>query len=66
MKHPDGDPTLDRLALERANPKIIGCNLHGYAMAGPALDDIDRAFRAKFCHACPDRVSRPAGWTFYD
>lgn len=66
MKHPDRDPTLDRLGLERANPKIIGCNLHMYTMAGQALDDIDRTFRAKFCNACPNRVSRPSGWTFYD
>jgi hypothetical protein len=57
---------LDRLALERANPKIIGCNLHKYTLAGRELDNIDRAFKAKFCDACPDRVPRPAGWTFYD
>jgi hypothetical protein len=66
MKHPGRDPALDRLALERANPKIIGCNLHKYAMAGRELDNIDRAFKAKFCDVCPDRVPRPAGWTFYD
>jgi hypothetical protein len=66
MKHPGGDPMLDRLALERANPKIIGCNLHRYAIAGRELDSTDRAFKAKFCEACPDRVPRPAGWTFYD
>jgi hypothetical protein len=65
MKHPGRDLMLDRLALERANPKIIGCNLHRYALAGRELDNIDRAFKAKFCNACPDRVPRPAGWTFY-
>src|SRR6266404_2525622 len=40
MKHPGGDPMLDRLALERANPKIIGCNLHRYASDGLELDNI--------------------------
>jgi hypothetical protein len=66
MKHPGRDPMLDRLALERANPKIIGCNLHRYAIAGRELDNIDQAFKAEFCDVCPDRVPRPAGWTFYD
>jgi hypothetical protein len=66
MKYPGGDPMLERLALERANPKIVGCNLHGYGLAGRTLDDIDRAFKAKFCDACVDRVPRPAGWTFYN
>ncbi len=66
MKHPGRDPMLDRLELGRANPKIMGCNLHGYAIAGKELDDIDWAFKAKFCDACPDGVPRPAGWTFSD
>jgi hypothetical protein len=30
------------------------------------LDNIDQAFKAKYCDACPGRVPRPAGWTFYD
>ena len=66
MNHPAGDPMLVRLALERANPKIICCNLHRYAMAGRELDNIDRAFKAEFCNACPDRIPRPADWTFYN
>jgi hypothetical protein len=66
MKHPGGDPMLDRLALERANPKIIGCNLHRYAWGGRELDNIDREFKTRFCNSCPDRVPRPADWTFYD
>jgi hypothetical protein len=66
MRHPICDPTLDRLALERANPKIIGCGLHRYAIGGRALDDIDQRFKAQFCDACPDKIPRPAGWTFYD
>lgn len=66
MRHPYSDPMLDRLALERANPKIIGCGLHRYAIGGRALDDIDRQFKARFCDACTDKVPRPAGWTFYD
>lgn len=49
MKHPGGDPMLDRLALERANPKIIGCNLHRYALGGRELDNIDQEFRTRFC-----------------
>jgi len=66
MKHPGRDLMLDRLALERANPKIIGCNLHRYAIAGRELDNIDQAFKAEFCHVCPDRVPRPVGWNFHD
>jgi hypothetical protein len=66
IKHPGGDPMLDRLALDRANPKIVGCNLRKYAVAGRDLDNIDQAFKAKFCDVCPDRVPRPSGWTFYD
>ena len=66
MKHPGGDPMLDRLALERANPKIIGCNLHRYALDGRELDHIDREFKRRFCSSCPDRVPRPVDWTFYD
>ena len=66
MRHPRGDPMLDRLALERANPKIIGCGLHRHAIGGGALDDIEQQFKEWFCDACPDKVPRPAGWTFYD
>jgi hypothetical protein len=66
MRHPAGDPMLVRLALERANPKIIVCTLHRYGTAGRELDNIDPAFKAKYCDACADRVPRPAGWTFYD
>jgi hypothetical protein len=66
MKHPGGDPMLDRLALERANPKIVGCNLHRYALGGRELDNIDREFKKRFCDSCSDRVPRPADWTFYD
>jgi hypothetical protein len=66
MRHPYSDPTLDRLALERANPKIIGCALHRYTIGGRALDDIDRQFKARYCAACTDKAPRPAGWTFYD
>ena len=66
MKHPGGDPLLDRLALERANPKIIGCNLHRYALGGRELDDMDQAFKTRFCNSCSDRIPRPADWTFYD
>ena len=66
MKHPGGDSMLDRLALERANPKIIGCNFHRYALGGRELDNIDRGFKTRFCNSCSDRVPRPADWTFYD
>ena len=59
------NPSLDRLSLEWANPKIIGCALHRYAIYGPALDQIDREFQARFCDACTDRTPRPAGWTYY-
>jgi len=66
MRHPYSDLTLERLALERANPKIIGCGLHRYAIGGRALDDIDQRFTTRYCDACADKVPRPAGWTFYD
>jgi hypothetical protein len=66
MRHPYGDPMLDRLALERANPKIIGCNVYRYALGGRSLDDIDEKFRRRFCSTCLKRSPRPAGWTFYD
>lgn len=66
MRHPGSDPALDRLALERANPKIIGCALHRYAIGGRALDDIDQQFKGRYCDACTDKAPRPAGWTFYD
>ena len=66
MKHPGGDPMLDRLALERANPKIIFCDQHRYALGGRELDNIDREFKTRFCDSCSDRIPRPADWTFYD
>ena len=65
MPHPHHDRSLDRLALERANPKIIRCQLHQHALGDRTLDDIDREFNVRFCDACPDKVPRPAGWTFY-
>ena len=66
MSHPAGDPMRVRLALAKANPKIIVCTRHRYPIGGRALDNIDQAFKAKYCDACPDRIPRPAGWTFYD
>ena len=63
---PYGNLMLDRLALERANPKIIGCELHQYAIGGRALDDIDRQFKTRFCATCPDKDPRPSDWSFYD
>jgi hypothetical protein len=65
-RHPFGDPMLDRLGLERANPKIIICQLHRYTHSGLDLDDVNREFKSKFCDACPDRDPRPADWAFYD
>jgi hypothetical protein len=66
MRHPFGNPMLDRLALERANPKIIGCELHRHTIGGRALDDINREFKARFCDTCPDKDPRPSDWSFYD
>ncbi len=66
MRHPLGDPMLDRLGLERANRKIIACQLHDYMLGGHQLDNINREFKGKFCDACADRTPRPADWTFYD
>lgn len=66
MRHPAGNPILDRLGLERANPKIIGCNIYRYALGGQSLDEIDEEFKRRFCSTCLKRTPRPAGWSFYD
>src|SRR5580658_6442445 len=66
MDHPAADPMLVRLGLERANPKIIGCDLYRYAIAGRTFDGINEKFVAKFCSTCLQRSPRPAGWTFYE
>jgi len=66
MRHPASDPMLDRWGLERANPKIIGCNIYRYSLGGQALDDIDREFKTRFCNTCLKRSPRPVGWSFYD
>ena len=44
MRHPASDPMLDRWGLDRANPKVIGCNVYRYSLGGRSLDDIDREF----------------------
>jgi len=66
MYHPAGDPMLVRLALERANPKVIGCNVYRYTLGGPSLDKIDQEFKRRFCSTCLKRSPRPSGWKFYD
>jgi hypothetical protein len=66
MPHPAGNPMLVRLALERANPKIIGCNLYRYVLGGLTLDGINQEFVKRFCSTCLERSPTPAGWTFYD
>jgi Domain of unknown function (DUF4365) len=65
MNHPAADPMLVRLGLERANPKIIGCDLYRYAIGGRSFDAIDQEFVKRFCRTCLKRSPRPAGWTFY-
>ena len=66
LPHPAADTMLVRLALERANPKIIGCRLYRYALGGRMLDGINQKFVERFCSTCLQRSPRPAGWTFYD
>jgi hypothetical protein len=66
FKHPARNLMLDRLALERANPKIIRCQLHRYALDGRDLDGIDERFKQLYCNSCADKVARPAGWTYLD
>ena len=66
MDHPAADPMLVRLGLERANPKIVGCDLYRYAIGGRTFDGIDREFVKRFCSTCLKRSPRPAGWTFYE
>jgi hypothetical protein len=65
MDYPGADPMLVRLGLERANPKIIGCDLFRYAVGGRTLDGINEKFVARYCSACLKRSPRPSGWTFY-
>ena len=62
--HPLSNPHLARLGLERANPKIIRCRLHGYALGGPDMDGINARFNERHCNACPDRTPRAPDWTF--
>ncbi len=64
--HPRSDPMLARLGLERANPKIIRCGLHGYALGCPDLDGINARFNERHCNTCPDRAPRADDWKFYD
>ena len=63
--HPLSDPMLARLGLERANPKVIRCALHGYFVTGPDLDGINARFNERYCNTCPDRAPRADDWTFY-
>ena len=55
---------LVRLGLERANPKIISCGLHPYALGGRDLDGINARFNERYCSSCPDREPRPDEWKF--
>jgi hypothetical protein len=64
--HPIRDIALDRLGLNRANPKIIYCALHRYAATGEELDGINDRFNANYCSKCADKVARPNGWSYYD
>jgi len=62
---PNRDLILDRLGLERANPKILGCQLHGYVVGGPDLDGIDERFKQMHCNSCPDKLPCPDDWTYF-
>ena len=64
MQHPAGDPMLVRLALERANPKIIGCHLYRYGLGGRTLDGINQEFVKRFCSTCLERSPRPLAGRF--
>jgi hypothetical protein len=66
LPHPVRDPILDRLGLERANPKIVACALHRVSLAGRDLDGIDGEFLQRNCKDCVDRAPRSADWTYYD
>lgn len=65
IPHPVRNLTLDRLGLDRANPKIIRCEVHGYAVSGPDLDGIDGRFKQSYCNRCPDKVPQPEDWTHF-
>jgi hypothetical protein len=52
------------LRLPTMGPKRLRCPLHGFAVAGLALDDIYGAFKTKHCDNCNDCVPRPADWSY--
>jgi hypothetical protein len=52
------------LRLPTMGPKRLRCTLHGFAVAGLALDDIYGAFKTKHCDNCNDCVPRPADWSY--
>jgi hypothetical protein len=64
--HPLSDPLLARLGLDRANPKVIKCRLHGYALGGPEMDGINARFNEQYCNTCPDRAPRADDWQFHN
>jgi len=63
--HPVRDLMLDRLFLERANPKIMRCDLHKYVLGGREVDGIDEQFRQLYCNSCADKVPRSADRTYF-
>jgi hypothetical protein len=52
------------LRLPTMGPKRLRCKLHGFAVAGLALDDVYGAFKANHCDSCADCVPRPADWSY--
>jgi hypothetical protein len=66
LRHPESDQGLDRLGLEWANPKIIGCTYHGFGLGGRALDDINLEFKLRYCDRCPAKSPHVEGWKVFD
>jgi hypothetical protein len=66
LPHWNRDLRLDRLSLERANLKIIACQLHRHAVGGRALDEIDEQFNGQHCTGCADKAPHPAGWSCFE
>ena len=62
-----GDPMISarRRGLERANPKIIRCGLHGYALGGAGfVTESMLDLNERHCATRPDRAPRANDWKF--
>jgi hypothetical protein len=50
------------MRLPTAGFKALHCTRHGYGMVALRLDDLYRAFRARYCKQCQDHWPHPENW----